>query len=395
MAKQNLPDGITLITTSDKHFGDIISLAWSPNGEFVATGSRDETIKIWDGKNAKFVKTNTGHVEAITCIAWSHDSNFLASGSRNVRILNFKTGEHHKTILERYSPLQSLAWSPDGSRLASGSHGRVILWDPRTGDLKRELQGFPGLASSIAWSHDSKVIASSSLTQVCLWDIFNGKILRKLAGHSQNVISIAWSPDGQILATGSEDTTISLWDTKSWRHIGILEGHTAPVNQLSFSHDGNILASEANDVRIWRCDTWDTLATINTSVSSKITTSGWSSGTIGFRPKTSILATLGKAPAAMSLWKIDFKKLSEVKPITASIRYTNAKVVLVGDTGVGKSGLGLVLADPPFRATDSTHSRRVWTFDISDVQVDDKTIETREILLYSGPRFLDQSLSYT
>lgn len=368
--------GLSIQKTFSKHFEPITAIGWSPDGRFLASGSVDETVKIWDADEGRLHCTIEGHIERISCIAWSKDSQVVATGSRNLRLFDVTTKEWLRTIVEEYPPLRALSWSPNGALLASASRSGVCLWEPQTGGLKRRLTGFAGIVDCLSWSPDSRVIASSSQNQVWLWDTLSGKVIRKLSGHSRAVLSLAWSPDGQILSSGSEDTTISLWDTKNWRQFAILEGHTAEVKGLSFSHDGVLLASESRDVRLWRCDDWDQIAVLKVPEPEN-----WSSG-LSFRPKSESLATLGPGTRSIRLWNLDLATLIGAASASSSVRYTNAKVVLVGDTGVGKSGLGLVLSDPPFRATDSTHNRKVWTFDNKDVAVAGGRTETRETLLW-------------
>ena len=180
-----------------------------------------------------------------------------------------------------------------------------------------------------------------------------------------------------MLASAILNGAIMLWDTATGTLTRTLEGHADAVTDVSFSFDGKFLVSKSldNSVRLWNCETWEAVSIIYESTSSK-----WLSS-IAFNPKLPILATLGEKDTVIHIWELDFSALLTAPPITSSVHYANAKVVLVGDSGVGKSGIGLVLSGEYFRPTESTHGRRVWTFEKRGV-VERSRAETHETLLW-------------
>src|SRR5205085_4788072 len=122
-----------------------------------------------------------------------------------------------------------------------------------------------------------------------------------------------------------------------------------------FSSDGRLLASKGGDdtVRVWRTDTWQTVAVLEEQESDM---KYWDPS-LAFHPNAPILATLGEENRAIRIWGLDVSAILSAATATFSFHYTNAKVVLVGDSGVGKSGLSIVLTGQPFIPTESTHSR--------------------------------------
>ncbi len=158
----------------------------------------------------------------------------------------------------------------------------------------------------------------------------------------------------------------------------ILEGHTDAVTSVSFNCDGQLLASKSHDgtVRIWRTDRKEMVAILEEPDSN-----GLLSG-LAFHPKAHILATLGEGDNVIRIWDLDVATLLDSTPTTPMVHYMNAKIILVGDSGVGKTGLGLVLAGQPFVPTESTHGRHVWPFDNQEVTFEDERKETREMLLW-------------
>src|SRR6266567_1157002 len=235
--------------------------------------------------------------------------------------------------------INGIAWSPDGRILITPSNDTTIrLWDTQTGQLIRTLMGHSDLVLSVAWSPKGHILASGAADNtIRFWDTKTGQTLQTLTGHSNAILSVAWSPDGRSLASGSEDTTIRLWDFDTGRLTNIYEGHTGPVQSVSFSSDRRFLASKSYDgtVRIWRIGISEPVKILEELAS------GNPFAGLAFHPNLPILATLGEFDAMIRLWDLEVSAQAETTQSSA-VHYTNAKVVLVGDSGVGKTGLGLV-----------------------------------------------------
>jgi small GTP-binding protein len=284
------------------------------------------------------------------------------------------------TLSGHTNVVNSVAFSPDGVLLASGSSDNTIrLWNVQTGQLIRSLEGHTSWVFSVAFSPDGVLLGSASHDNTLqLWNVQTGQLIRSLEGHTSWVFSVAFSPDGGVLAGASNDGTIRLWDRLSGRQLGLLEGHTGPVLCISVSADGRLLASKSWDetVRLWRTDTWEMVALLPEPAS------GYRTLGLAFHPNAPVLATLGEEDRVIRMWELDYATLLGRAPVTPVVHYTNAKVVLVGDSGVGKSGLGLVLTGKPFVPTESTHGRSVWTLASQEAEVEGKQRQIQETLLW-------------
>src|SRR5262249_41894406 len=232
---------------------------------------------------------------------------------------------------------------------------------------------------SIAWSPRNEFAWGSAMGTIRIWDMKTKTLRWMLEGHTNLVLSMAWSPDGRTLASSSIDRTIQIWDTETGRRLRDIEAHHRTVTSVSFSHDGRLLASKSLDdtVRIWRCDTWQIVKELAEPTIPSSIHAG-----IAFHPTEPVLATLGDYDTTIRIWDVNIDALLSNTSEIPSVHYRNAKVVLVGDSGAGKSGLGLVLCSKPFTPTESTHGRNVWIFDSQTLDLDGLHEETRETLLW-------------
>ncbi|HEY0320126.1 MAG TPA: TIR domain-containing protein, partial [Pyrinomonadaceae bacterium] len=217
---------------------------------------------------------------------------------------------------------------------------------------------------------------------VRLWEASSGKLLRTLEGHTGNVLSIAFDPEGEMLASGSRDNTVRLWEASSGKLLRTLEGHIDAIDSVAFSKDGKLLASKSEDetLRLWNCETWETVAVI-----PEPTRSTWSP-CLAFHPTLPLLAAAGLETTVnreregfnpIHLWELDFDlllgKARKAKPSVEAVHHTTAKIVLVGDSGVGKTGLGWRLAHGEFKEHSSTHGQQFWVVDELGTRRDDGT----------------------
>ena len=251
---------------------DASCLVFSLDGKTLACAGGID-IRLQDAHTGEEKMLLTGHEWGMHSMALSPDGDTLASGSEDmtVRLWDMHTGAHKKTLNGHKHRVYSVAFSPDGKTLASGSEDNTIrLWRVDTGETERILTGhageFEGVdngpssvegVKSVAFSPDGKTLASGGGDNVIhLWDIGTGKRKMTLTGHTHWVFSLAFSPDGKTLASGSVDSDIRLWDPHTGAHKKTLAGHGNWVRSIAFSSDGKTLVSGSDDgsVLLWEVD---------------------------------------------------------------------------------------------------------------------------------------------
>ncbi|MEQ8963665.1 MAG: WD40 repeat domain-containing protein, partial [Coleofasciculus sp. C2-GNP5-27] len=167
-----------------KVLSSFASLAFSPDGEWLATGDSDGMIRLWEAASGKEILSSKGHN------SWVY----------------------------------SVAFSPDGQILASGSIDNLVrLWSASSGECLKTLQGHTDVVRSCAFSPDGQILASGSADNlVKLWSVSSGECLKTLQCHTGRIYSVAFSPDGQILASGSADNLVKLWSVSSGKCLKTL-----------------------------------------------------------------------------------------------------------------------------------------------------------------------------
>ena len=202
------------------HTDAVRSLAFKPNSYLLASGSRDNTIRIWDvgdNNNLRHVRTLRGHTDEVLSVAWSPDGRTLASGSFDgtVRLWNPDNGINFAVLRGHTAAVRSVAWHPDGRILASGSRDNTVrLWNPDTHGTRRVLRHDGGHVTSLAFHPNGQTLASHDIT-IRLWNPNTGALKATLGRrHPSSQNTLAFSPNGQILTTngpGPRSQDISLY----------------------------------------------------------------------------------------------------------------------------------------------------------------------------------------
>ncbi|HTU21745.1 MAG TPA: caspase family protein [Gemmataceae bacterium] len=232
------------------HTSVVASVAFSPDGKYVLTGSHDNTAILWDARNGQKLRTFQGHRHVVRSVAFSPDGKQTLTGSddHTAILWDARSGQKLRTFQGHTHPVESVAFSPDGKHVLTGSSDNTaILWEARTGERLRTFQGHTLPVSSVAFSADLKHVLTGSWDHTAIfWDARTGEKLRAFQGTDW-VLSVAFSPDGKHVLTGSGDNTAILWNARTGQKLRTFQGHTASVSSVAFSADGKHAITGSDD----------------------------------------------------------------------------------------------------------------------------------------------------
>ena len=207
--------------------------------------------------------TYRGHSNRVTSVAWSPKGKYIASGSldQTVQVWDANPGDHFHPFIYRghTAGVQAVDWSPEGNRVVSGSIDKTVqAWDAITGEPVAIYYGHTDIVNAVAWSPDGKYIASGSADgTVRMWEVATGKQKYVYRGHLASVNSLVWSPDSQRIASGSSDKTVQVWDAATGVVVYTYRGYNVQAARfnsskgvlpdlifaVAWSHDGKRLAA--------------------------------------------------------------------------------------------------------------------------------------------------------
>lgn len=232
------------------HAMRVDGLAFSPDGQLVATGSADNSVKLWDVNSYRELRTLAGHVRGVKAVAFSPDGRWLASGSIDgtIKVWDVSGGQELRSMSGNGS-ITTLTFSRDGRMLATGNMERSVrIFDPMTGDVLRNFTGHSDKITCLAFSPDNKLIASGSDDKtIMLWDVTGGRDVRTFKGHGDKISAIIFSSDNKMLASASLDGKIKLWQPSTGREQRSIDG-PGKVLALAFTADMTaVVAAMANN----------------------------------------------------------------------------------------------------------------------------------------------------
>jgi WD40 repeat protein/tRNA A-37 threonylcarbamoyl transferase component Bud32 len=260
------------------------SLSWRPDGKRLAWVRYDKfkrrgEVEVWDAASGRKVLSLKGHAGPAPSVCWSPDGQRLASGGedKTVKVWDAASGEEALSLRGHPGVVHSVCWSPDGKRLASADagqsypsiRGEVKVWDTDSGQEVLSVQGDRGEVGNVCWSPDGKRLAGPSGNDVMVWD---ASAVREALTFKDRIgadCSICWSPDGKRLASagtawegGKQFGEVKLWDAAGSQEVLTLKGHLDTARCVSWSPDGRLLATgeevgqgilrrEGIEVKVW------------------------------------------------------------------------------------------------------------------------------------------------
>jgi WD40 repeat protein len=255
VVSQNISLGLPL-----GHNAVINNADWSPDGNYIVTASRDNTIKIWDASAGLLLRSIEGHTAWVEKVIWSPNGNKILSVSRDntAKIWNPSDGKLIFSLEAHGDFVTNASWSPDGTKLVTASaDGNAIIWDSESGKRIHVLSGHQGNVSSAEWSHNSKYIITASFDKTAkIWDAESGKLISNLDAHNDALWYAQWSPDNSKVLTASWDACVRIWEAPSGKLLHNLCEHTGVVNSAKWSPCGQKIISSSNDQTaiIWNAE---------------------------------------------------------------------------------------------------------------------------------------------
>jgi WD40 repeat protein len=339
------------------HKGRVKFVSWSPDTSRVASGGNDGTVRLWEVESGLEVAVLEGHKGFVMSVSRSLDGSRMASGGHDgtVRLWEVESDLELAVLKGHSSFVECVSWSADGSRVASGGgDGTVRVWDSASGLELAVLAGHSGIGgelpmwvSSVCWSPDgTRLVSGGTDGNVLLWDVVSSRQLAVLEeGFKRWVECVGWSPDGSRVASGGDDGTVRLWEAASGLELAVFEGHKGSVQCVAWRPDGTRLASGGNDgtVRLWEVESGLELVVFEGHKGSVMS--------VGWSPDGGVWAAADGFGLVL-FWSAD--DAATPLPRGGDGRYTNAKVLVVGESGAGKTGLTRRLATGVFEDSEAS-----------------------------------------
>jgi eukaryotic-like serine/threonine-protein kinase len=247
------------------HADTVESIAWSPDGTHLVSGSWDGSIKVWDIATGDYIQTFHDLDDVPLAIIWAPDNQIVAAGtySGTVYIWDSASGEQLASLYGHESAVRSLAWSPDGTRLASGGEdGHIIIWDTSNGEEIQRLQ-HGSSANTMVWVADEFLFSGADDGRIRIWDPTNWELITDWPAHDYEIYDLRPSPNGRYLVSSAGDGYIKVWDTAAglvakWARYGEASG-------VAWLADNEQLVAAFSDevLRLWHFPSETEGASIN------------------------------------------------------------------------------------------------------------------------------------
>jgi eukaryotic-like serine/threonine-protein kinase len=249
------------------HRAPVYAVAWSPYGGRLASGGeapsgsdQGEVVQVWEAHSGRLLLTYSGHAVkgqtgSIHSVAWSPDGELIASSSwfRSVRVWNATSGQTIMTV-SRPDFVRAIAWSPDSKQLAIAVDKTVQIREVATGRIILTYSGHSDIVTAVAWSSDGSRLVSGAYNSVQIWEAATGRLVISYEGPTEFLAELAWSPDGRRIALASYDKTVRVLDARTGRCQLIYVGYPDIIEAARWSPDGKCIAltGYGRTVHLWQ-----------------------------------------------------------------------------------------------------------------------------------------------
>ncbi|MBF0164640.1 MAG: TIR domain-containing protein [Magnetococcales bacterium] len=374
---------------------ELTSAAFSQDRKSLLTGDYAGKVRLWDVASGLMLRRFHGHSGAVWGVAWCPDKRLALSSSggtsKNLLLWNLETGTCLKEFSGHTQDVTSVAWSWDGRLALSGSADTTVcLWDVETGHCLKTFSGHTNAVSSLAWRKDSRqFLTGGADATVRLWDVMSGRCQRVMEGHTGPLRFVAWSPDQRHAISGGKDITLRIWDVATGQCLGNFIGHKNTIWSAAWSDNQRFILSGSLDgeIRLWEVPFGRCIASIQAH-------KGFTMSVVWKQVQRYALSCNDRSEIIE--WDLSSfltapgpeHPLPEA-PVPEQKLYTNAKVLLVGESSAGKTGLAMRLAKKSWEPSDSTLGAWATQWDLPATPQDGVA---REIWLWDFGGQADQRL---
>lgn len=297
--------GMRLSRTFQKREQGVRSLAWSPDGRWLAAGGNDGAVRVDEYESGRPMAQLKHHSKPVSGLAWSPDQRRIATAGRDGALVVWETSCWRPVEVKEGAflyPVTALAWSPSGAMMASAhEEGRVWVWETGTWKMHAMLDGHGEGARCLAWAGPRYLLTGADDGRVRMWDAYAKTQLWIAHAHEQGVAALAQSPDGRWLVSAGRDGALMLWNTNEGLPLGKLEAGGAAIVALTASREGQYLASRSADglLRIWNTSTWETAAVLREAPPDR------GSVPLQFHPFIPLLAMVDPLDKSIKVLRVD------------------------------------------------------------------------------------------
>lgn len=353
----------------------IVGLAASEDGSVAITVTPPNVIGVWDVTRGCCV-FQENVPSAITAVAISANGKraFYSLDDASISVWDIATRSRYSSLLGHRGLIRSVAATLDGAiAVSGGTDGTIRLWDAVGSRCVAVFDEHDGDVNCVDVNGDGRrCVHGTSKGVLRVWNTQTKVCEAALSGHTSAISTIALSSDGTTAITGSNDRTLKIWDLNRFRCVATLEGHTDSVNAVCLTSDARLAASSSQDktIRVWNVAAGECLAVLV----------GHTAPVVGLAIQTNHKILISGSPDhTVRLWDLTKSKTKDAPPQLPT-RYTNAKVLLVGPSGVGKTGLSQRLTADRFEATVSSDG--VWATQLKIPYSHSDASEDKEIWLW-------------